>query len=229
MEKSNTIEKLFYYIVTSTYLILPVLYLILQPKKKYSLIIAVYGIVAFTLLFCLENAFPKNLIPLFVCIYTSLEYLFFSSFLYLIIKSKSAKKVILVLSCLFIVFEIIFFLTGEIGRLDSIPIGIETILIFLYVFIVLYEQFKNIETHSMFSTYYFWLALGLLIYLGGSFFFNIMINYISSKEMSKYLYITYIPETLKNIFFAIAMFLNVKNSGGDKFSKAKSVPYLDMI
>lgn len=228
MEKSKTIEKLFYYIVTWSYLALPAFFLLFRPKKTYTAIIASYGIIAFTLLLLFESL-PLNLKIIYVCLYTIIEYLFFSTLLYHTIVSSIYKRYILILSCCFVIFQLIYFFTVEIGRLDSVPVGIETILIFMYIFMVFYEQFKNPQMGSILNTYSFWLALGMLLYLGGSFFFNIMINYISSKDISKYLYITYVPEILKNLFFAIAIFFYVRNPSLTKLSKSNSVPYLDMI
>ena len=230
MEKSKIIEKLFYDIVTFSYLVLPALYLLSNPKTKYTFLLCMYGIVAFTLLLSFPTL-PKYLKKIHVSVYTIFEYISFASILFFAITNKKYRSIIIALSIGFSTFQVFYFMTTKIGRLDSIPVGIETILIFFYIFLLLYEQFKNPEVTSVLNTYSFWLALGMLLYLGGCFFFNIMINYISEKEIDSYLFLTYIPEVLKNLFFSVAIYLYTKiaHKLNHKRTKSDSVPYLDTI
>lgn len=228
MDKIQIIEKLFYYIVTYSYLILPLLFISLNPKKKEVLIIAVYGIVTFFALLFFKEV-PKDFKTIFVCAYTLTEYSFLALLLYLNIQNKKYKKIIILFSILFAVFQTIYLLTAHIGRLDTVPIGIETILLFIYIFILFYENFKNPKVNYIYGNHSFWLAVGILIYLGGSFFFNILINHISRNQLDKYLFLTYFPEIIKNIFFAIAIIIYIRKPINSLSTQQSSVPYLDMI
>jgi len=228
LDKIQIIEKLFLNIVIYSYLILPLLFILLNPKKKEVLIVAFYGIlIFFALLFF--NDVPKSFKPLFVCAYTLIEYSFFALLLFLNIQNRKYKKIIILLSFLFAVFQVIYLLTVHIGRLDTVPIGIETILLFIYIFILFYENFKNPRVNYLYGNHSFWIAVGILIYLGGSFFFNILVNHITKEQLSKYLYLTYFPEIIKNVLFAIAIVIYIRKPIKNLSNQQSSVPYLDMI
>ena len=68
----------------------------------------------------------------------------------------------------------------------------------------------------------FWAVLGILLYLSGSFFIYIFANEISLKELEKYWIITNIASILKNIFFAIAIYIqatqHAKNSSKKNYN-----------
>jgi len=162
-------------------------------------------------------------------IYTFLEYSVFSFILWNGISKKYFRKFILILSVLFILFQVINFIyTSKEASLDSIPVGVETILIFIFIFFFFYEHFNDTTTEYIYHNYCFWISMGILIYLGGSFFFNILISHLDKAEQHKYYYYTYIGEILKNVLFAIAIIMYARKSG-TKISQHSSVPYLDMI
>jgi hypothetical protein len=121
-------------------------------------------------------------------------------------------------------FQIFFYFTAHYHVLDSIPIGIETILIILYIFCLFYEQFQRPDVVSLYYNYWFWFILGILFYLSSTFFFNILAN-TEKKTAEEYWFLTYIIETIKNIFFAVGMVAFAKQTS-DK-SKTVYVPNLD--
>jgi hypothetical protein len=67
-----------------------------------------------------------------------------------------------------------------------------------------------------------------LIYLGGSFFINILANDMEQTEKDKYWILTYIAETIKNILFGVAIIIFSRKSNEKASSKTLSVPYLDL-
>ena len=209
MDKIQSIEKLFFLIVTYSYLILPVLFLIFFRKTRNPIVIALYGIVFFILL-VLSNSIPNNsfqLQKLFSNLYTLLEYLFFSILILVEIKNIKTKKLILFLSVGFVVFQTIYFLTYHQPKLDAVPIGVETILLFIFIFLFFYQFIKSSEPEFVYNHPCFWISVGILIYLGGTFFFNILANHISSEQIDKYWFLTYIADIIKNLLFALALFM----------------------
>ena len=160
--------------------------------------------------------------------YTFLEYAFFSYIFWYNLRSKPFKNLILILSILFIVFQIAFVTSTTHRRLDSIPVGIETILVFIYIFYFFYEFSKYIKDTFIYNHYPFWIAVGVMIYLGGSFFFYIMANHMTDAEIDRYWELTYIGEIIKNILFAYAIFLFVRQKKENGF-KNKILPNLDMV
>ena len=204
---------------------------------------AVYGVLFFSLL-TLWNYWETDLSRAFKKIYQSsytlLEYSFFAFFLWSNIKpqkifslklGKSVKNFsfrffIIFLSLLFIAFQVIFFFMGKSKRLDTFPVGIETILLFVYIFYFFYQYFKNIESQYIYNEPCFWISVGIMIYMGGSFFFNILAEEVSKSEIEKYWYLTFIAETLKNILFVVALFMHKRKPTEN--TTPKSIPFLDM-
>ena len=179
--------------------------------------------VFFVLLYFFDHV-PPHLKQVYQYIYTFLEYSFFAFILWANIGSKVLRTFIVGISILFAAFQVIFFYSGEMTKLDTVPIGIETILIFVFIFFFFYYHFTTSKSQFIYHNYCFWISLGLLVYLGGSFFFNLLANHINPK----YWYITYITETIKNIFFFIALIIYSKSPRGNALDK-KSLPYLDMM
>ena len=75
----------------------------------------------------------------------------------------------------------------------------------------------------------FYLVVGILIYLGATFFFNILANNVSKEQSDRYWHFTYIPEIIKNILFMLAVLIHSRFPSGNQPKKSESVPYLDMI
>jgi len=59
------------------------------------------------------------------------------------IKLRRQKLMLIVLSGTFLIFNLFYFLAPNKKAFDSIPIGFETILIFVFIFFFLYEQLKR--------------------------------------------------------------------------------------
>jgi len=226
LDKIQIIEKLLFYINSFSYLLLPLAFLFTKFKKRDSLLVGIYGFILFFPVFY-GNKTPQEYQKLFLVSYTFIEYLFLTALIWLNIESKYFKKLIFVLSCSFLIFQIFFFLIGNMSRLDSIPIGIETLLLLSYIFIFFYEQFKNQKTVYIYNHHCFWLSVGILIYLGGSFFFNILANHIDKKQLNDYWQLTLIGEILKNVFFIVAILIFFNNSAKENRNRDMAIPFLD--
>lgn len=230
MEKIQTIEKLFYDITNFSYLLIPLAILLFHSSKsdmKTPYAILIYAIVCFFCLFYFHELSPK-LRKYYYTLYTTFEYSAFAFLLYKFIKNKKAKSIILILSSLFFVFQIIFLFVSKKYRLDSIPIGVETILIFSFIIYKFFELSKNIDGTVISSNYIFWVAVGILIYLGGSFFFYILINHLNEEQIQIFGILANLTEILKNIVFAIALYIYFKYSTKPTASQ-NNIPYLDIM
>jgi len=227
-----------YYIVTYSYLILPLIFLLLKNrlKDRIPFTLAAYGMVFFALLFVWNDNkpliwndnMPKEYKGYFQVMYTYLEYLAFTFIFWKNIKNKNFKKFIIIISILFFTFQIFFALTTSIKRLDSIPVGIETVFIFIYIFYFFYEFSKHTKDIFIYNHFCFWIAVGILIYLGGSFFFYILINNLNQSEVDKFGTMTYIAEIIKNLLFAFAIFVYKKFPSNQTHKLPKNIPNLDM-
>ena len=226
--KFQNIERLFFDILTYSFA-LPALSFFIQFNKLKSsricVVVTAYSLVIFFLL--LFDAFlNSHFRVIYSTFYTTVEYCCFSYVIAQIIQKNKIRIVIFLLSIVFIAFEIsINFLVDTFRSLDSIPIGVETILIFIYTFYLFYEQFQIMETGYIYNNGWFWFIVGIIFYLSSSFFFNILANdhYTIAK---KYWFLTLIFETVKNIFFFVGIILMPKTRARNKNSP---IPYLDMV
>jgi hypothetical protein len=130
---------------------------------------------------------------------------------------------------MFIVFQIAFVTSTTHKRLDSVPIGIETILLFVYIFYFFYEFSRYIKDTFIYNHYTFWIAVGILIYLGGSFFFFILVNELDKKQRDDFGTLTYVAEIIKNLLFAFSIYMYKKVPHNKTHKLSKKIPNLDMI
>jgi len=130
---------------------------------------------------------PKDLRKFYNSFFTFLEYSFFTSLFYFNIQNKKFRKIIILLSSLFLVFQVTHYFVIDNYRIDSIPIGVESILIFIYIFLFFLENLNLPNQGFIYLHHCFWIAVGLLIYLGGSFFINILANTLNREDFDKYL------------------------------------------
>lgn len=169
---------------------------------------------------------PNELVKHYLLVYTSIEYLSFALLLYCGLVTKWIKFLIVFFSISFLIFQIIFGFSSN-PLLDSTSVAIETILLFIYIILFFYDHSKNNRTDYIYNHPIFWISVGVLIYLGGSFFFNILVNYMSKHEFDAYWRYTYFAEILKNLFFGLAI-LKTPNHIKINTLKPSQVPYLDM-
>ena len=229
--KIQIIEELFKYILIYSYLLLPIVFFISKSKRvKPIAVIALYGFLFFTLLFFYTDI-PKEYRKLYQSVYTSFEYTFFAFFIWFYIKDNKARKLILLFSILFFSFQIIHFVMTKLQKLDSIAIGVETILLFSFIFIYFRQFFKVNSAKNIYEYPSFWLTVGILIYLGCGFFFNILVSYIPQQQFDELWHFTYIPEIIKNILFAMIIigFPSQMIEHSTQSQKTKDIPNLDII
>jgi len=217
-------------ILTYSYLIFPVLLLFFKVKFKdvIALLLALYGLTFFVLILKADDV-PRNIKKFYNAFYTVLEYAFFTFIFWRQIQNRFFRKFVIIASTLFLLFELYYISNTAFERLDSIPIGIETILVFIYIFFFFYDFSKTVKTTFIYNHYCFWLSVGILIYLGGSFFYYMLVNNLDSNEYEKLADLTYVAETIKNILFGIAMVILQKFTMNKIHNPSKNIPNLDMI
>ena len=225
-----------YYIVSYSYLLLPLAFLLFKCKlkDKVPLLISIYGLFCFLFLYAYGDSpsssyIPKEFKKYAQTFYTFLEYFFFTLIFWYNVRSKSFKPLVLTTAIAFIIFQIIFVINTTHRRLDSVPIGIETILLFIYIFYFFYEFSRQTKDTFIYNHHTFWIAVGIMIYLGGSFFFYILINHLENDEVAKLGNLTYVAEIIKNIFFVFSIFMYKKFPVNGIHNRHKNIPNLDMI
>ena len=229
MDKIQIIEKLFSYSLLYSYLLIPILIVFNKQKKnRLTIALAIYGLVFFLFLYFYFDI-PKEYRKIEQTIYTTLEYSFFAFIYFRIIDNVRIRRTIIICSVSFVLLQLVYYLIYPLQKIDSVPIGIETIFILFFTFLYFQEYFKTNLSDNIYQYSHFWLILGIIIFLGFSFFLNILANHISSEQFQKYWHFTYIPEIVKNLMFGLVISgLWVNKS---KYSKMKNmdIPNLDMI
>jgi hypothetical protein len=149
-------------------------------------------------------------------VYTSIEYIFFTAMISFNIKNRKIRFSILILSVCFFIFQIFYYRDVKTPMtIDSVPIGIESILIIVYSFYFFFEQLKKTET-LIYENFFFWVSIGMILYLSGTFFIYLLSNTMSSKELHEYWFITYVFDIIKNTFFVISLLIYISGVNRSK-------------
>ena len=211
MAKTKTIENLFNYLASYSHF-LPIICFILSYRKSSSSrvlwIIVIYSLYNYLTDLGLIYLTHRPTRVFLYSSFTFFEYFLFASAIYLTIRNKAFRRFIIGTSISFFVFIVIYNLYVKVIGIDSIPIGIEAIFILIFSFYYLYEQMKDPENLFVYSRFSFWVVLGMMLYLAGSFFIYIYASRLDASEVGKYWIFTNIFSILKNIFFTIAILLN---------------------
>jgi len=220
LAKTKTIENLFVLLAIYSDL-LPILLFVFFfrsiKSKRFIWIITAFTIFDFITNLSLYHFIPPNYHNYIYPVFTIFESLFFSIFFYNIVSKSTTKRIILLISAIFL-FSLIayyyytYFIIKQFSVLDSIPIGIETILIFIFSFFYFYEQLNHTTNLFIYNEASFWGVLAILLYLAASFFIYIFANQISIQELNKYWIITNIGVILRNIFFTVAIYIQANES-----------------
>ncbi len=141
--------------------------------------------------------------------FTILEYILLSSFLYFNIKSKVFKRIVFILSILFIVYSIYDLINSKSNSFDSRPTGIACILILTYSIFYLFEKIKTPDSLFLYSTPNFWVVVALIIYFSGTFFIYIFSqsNFNDPGFKSLFSIINSSFNIFKNLLFSIAFLI----------------------
>lgn len=225
---SNNIEELLSHTLSFSFL-LPLLVIFILSKKL-TFDKSVYILIAYLTLFFVFNFFFKESKTFlgkknYYFFYTILEYYSFATLFLLSIPEKRFQYIYYITSSAFTIFLVLIYSFFKIERLDSIPIGIESIVLMTFMIYFFYFQLKNVTNRSIYEFTSFWIVLGIMIYIGFTFFFNILANNVSPEFLNKYYYYTYLGDIFKNILFSIALFFASKNH----LPNIASIPKLDMI
>lgn len=206
MAKSKTIENLFFNIALTT-ASLPFLFFIINYKKvryqKGLMTIALYSLFVISVNLAFHLPLSPSIELFLRSSYTLFEFLFFSYFFFITTTNKKFKKLVIGSSALFTCFTVIYYFLAHVKNIDSIPIGIESILIITFSFYYLFEQLNQLKNFFIYTNYSFWIVLGFTFYLSGSFFIYLFAS--QSPEAIKYWFLTDIFSSFKDVLFVIGM------------------------
>jgi hypothetical protein len=225
---TKTIEDLFVYLATGADVLILLLLLLFFRKCKHEK--SLWAIFAYCFLSIAINHFidvfyKNNFKYFFYALYTVIEFFTFTYLIWQEIKSQRFKKIMIVISILFLTFIVLYYSLEKYRIIDSIPIGLETILVLIGCFYYLFEQMNDTNNLFIYSKYQFWIISGIMIYLAGCFFIYIFGSQLDKEFLVKYWFLTNIFYIIKNIFFCTAILLYVRHRRNPLAQKIQ--PYLN--
>lgn len=161
---------------------------------------------------------PEQHLNIVMSSFTLIEYFAVTYFLWVNTDNKKFQKILAGLFVLFSSFIVVYFLMVPFDIVDSVPVGVETILVISLSVYILYEQVNN-SFDPVYNKPVFWVITALLIYLAGSFFIYLYANYVPYKELQKIWFVTFIFTSIKSIFLTIAFWLEFKKPNDNNHSK----------
>ena len=156
-----------------------------------------------------HSSLSQYILPAF----TIVEFSFLSYFFYLIFSKPQVKHIIKITFLAFIVFAVIdYFIINKMQSLDSITIGIESIIIIIFAIYYLFINLRDSVNFSIYSTFDFWAVITLLIYFAGTFFIYLLVegNKGNMEFRKVYIILNSSFNIIKNILLATAMCMKMK-------------------
>jgi hypothetical protein len=212
---AKTIEDLFVYIDIFSNFLPIILFFVFLKKVRHEIgfrVITIYAISSFVINYWITLTTTSN--TFLYEVFTLTEINLFLAFIYTQLKNPKVKSLTIIVGILYTIFFLIYtLLLKAVKGIDSIPIGVETIIILGFSFYYLYERMNDTTTLFIYNTYQFWIILGIVLYLAGSFFIYVFASYLRNYDDIKHFWIiTNVFSILKNIFFCIAIYIHARPS-----------------
>lgn len=210
---TKTIEDLFVYLASGSDVLFLIVFISLFRKIQSNGLLALAANCAFAIILNSFIEFTDINDPLFYAFFTFVEYAFFSFFLYIHVVNAKFRKFIIGSSVLFTVFMGLYFALAHSNSLDTIPVGIETILILIFSFFYLFEELNNPRADVIYKKFQFPVVTGIMLYLAGSFFIYVYSSQVNHEIIAKYWVFTNVFYILKNLLFILSLFMHANNRG----------------
>jgi hypothetical protein len=162
-------------------------------------------------------------------IYTVLE---FSTFTFLILKAEQSYKFQVATKIswiLFLLFCVSIMIIKGIERMDTYEIALETVIVLILIIYFFYLRFKQVDEQYLYQKPHFWLMTGMLVYLGFTYFFNILVNHVDNEVIKNYYHYSYIGDIIKNALFAVALIQIPRQNTVEGHTRSFNAPNLDLI
>ncbi len=143
-------------------------------------------------------------------LFTIVEFCSFSLFFYFtLLAFPLLRNIIIVIILMFVIFCVInlYFQFNRNDNLDTIPVTFQAIFIMSMCLVYFFEQIRTPNSLFIYSTSEFWIVTSILVYLAGTFFIFIYSSNLTKEEFFEYWSINYVFNTIKNILFGLALFI----------------------
>jgi hypothetical protein len=156
--------------------------------------------------------------------FTFIEYSLFSLFVFLSLKEKVFKYILVFCSLIFYLISFLTFSGKRSESFDSLSASFEASLLIIYSIFFLYEQIRDPEIFYIYYLKKFWIIIAFLLYFSSTLFLFIYAATFTSQEHRNYWGINNIFDMLKTVLFTISFAM--KNDKKQEF--ALGTPYNDM-
>jgi hypothetical protein len=157
-----------------------------------------------SILLWLEKKGDDSLIHEILPFYTILEFGIFAFVLYLVIDNRIFKSIILISGLGFLIFSLVYLITGANKNFDSVSASLESIFVIAYCILYLFDQLNKPQVIFIYQDPNFWFVAGFMVYLSGTLFLFIQANNLDLETRDNLWKINYFANIVKNILFAIA-------------------------
>src|SRR5690606_19467841 len=114
--------------------------------------------------------------------YTIIEFLIFALVIYWSLKRKIFKRLILITIPIFILFSFYLYISKSSNKIDSLSITIENLILICFTLFYFFEQLVEPQDRFVYTSFRFWIILGILIYSTGTFFFFLQSDKLSDDQ-----------------------------------------------
>ena len=172
----------------------------------YSITIAILLILSISSTIFFKNGYVYMIL---LRVYIIVEYYILSRFLILLINNLVFKRIIQYSLIPFFVFTLITYYYSSVLTFNRFSLVVEFILLLGFIILYFYEKIKTVTNYPLSQLISFWICVGFFIYFAGNFFFLLLLNFSSNKEVAFQLQIVYSIVTItKNIILCLALFAN---------------------
>lgn len=92
----------------------------------------------------------------------------------------------------------------------------------------MYEFIIQNESHFIYEDYRFWIVLGFIIYLSGSFFIYIYTDQLPYEKLIEYWPLTNLFSAVKNLLFSIGILIFARSQNEKPSNKFIQKKYADL-
>ena len=193
----------------------------------YSIFQALFAILC-TLAFYAFKSFPTYILVL--RFHSVFEYILISYFLYLLIRNKIVKKIILFLTIPYLIFSVYDFFKFGNQTFSNDPSLVEFLILILFIIFFLFEKMQYSIDVPVYQTINFWISVGLFVYFTGTFFYILLVKNTNNSDINlkkQLLIINSVVIIIKNVILGFAFFKDEDKCVDDSVFKLPSELDLD--
>jgi hypothetical protein len=161
--------------------------------------------------------------PVFILLFTLLDYIFVFLILYSLLNSRIIKAVLILISILFVFYIALLFLRSNPQSYPAVS-PVESIIVLVFCIIFLFEQLNKPEELLVYSTPGFWIILAFLVYSSGTLFLYIF-RVIDFEAAKKWWIINNVCNIITNCLIALSFLIIHRNS--KSINPSEKIPLFD--